>query len=120
MVGLGSAAAQARPIELGLDGAVAVKVDEPRVFTVSLPIQTFRVGFFVSEQVAVEPRVAWNLVKVQDLDAVSTLSGEVGLLYHFAASPERSRAFVRPFAGIDLIGAAGETASQVTVGGALG
>lgn len=117
---VGPLAAQNRPIELGLDGGFAYKLDDPTAFTIQLPLQAFRVGFFASEQVSVEPAVAWNLIKVSDLDAVYTLSGLVGLLYHFTPGRERSQVYVRPFAGVDLVGGGGETANQFSVGGGIG
>jgi len=117
---IGIAGAQQRPIELGLDAGLGITTTDPSVVTISFPIQSFRVGFFVSDQLSLEPQVAWNLLKVSDADAVYTLGAELGLLYHFSADQDRSRLHVRPLAGVSLFGGGGDTASQFSAGGALG
>src|SRR5215210_7756759 len=50
----------ARPIELGLDGGISVGFDNPNVTTVSLPVQALRVGFFMNDNLSLEPRFNFN------------------------------------------------------------
>jgi len=48
------------PIEFGIDGGVIFGLDAPRQTVVALPLQDFRIGFLVSDKVALEPRFNLN------------------------------------------------------------
>jgi hypothetical protein len=112
--------AQGRPAELGIDGGLAILLDGGSSFSFQLPFQSLRVGVFTSDAVSFEPAVALNYLKFEGVSAVYTLDFALGGLYHFVSDRGRSQPYVRPFAGIELIGAGGETISQFHAGGAFG
>ncbi len=109
-----------KPVELGLDAGFSYKANSPTVFAAAVPVQSFRVGFFASDVVSVEPRLSWNLLKLEGASSLNTLSGELGVLVHFSRDRERPQGYFRPLAAADLITGGGETVSQFSVGGALG
>jgi hypothetical protein len=85
------------PIELGIDGGVIFGLDAPRVTVVSLPLQDFRIGFLVTDDLAIEPR--FNLNSVHGNGAsVTTYDFALGLVYQ----PDRvGKGFYgRPFIGV--------------------
>lgn len=109
-----------KPVELGLDGGFSYKANSPTLFAATVPVQSVRVGFFASDQVPVEPRVSWNLLKFEDESALSTLGAELGVLVHFSRDRERPQGYFRPLVGLELFTGGGETVSQFSVGGAIG
>lgn len=109
-----------RPVELGIDGGLAFKLNEPTAVQLALPISTFRAGFFVSDAVSIEPRISLDWTKVSELDAFYALSAGLGALFHFGQGGDRARGYVRPFAGLELLGGGGESVSQLQVGGGIG
>jgi len=48
------------PIELGIDGGVTFGLDNPKTTIVALPTQVFRLGYFLNDNVEIEPRVSIN------------------------------------------------------------
>jgi len=93
----GSALAQDRPIELGVDAALTyesrggtdvglpagpVSVDFPDVFDVQVPIRSVRAGFYVSEAISIEPALAFRFADVEDGGSSVTLSLFGDVLYH--------------------------------------
>ncbi len=113
-------AAQGKPVEFGLDAGLGFKVNDPTLVTFGIPVQSFRVGFAAGNQVSVEPRIAFNFAKPEGDDAVYTLGAELGFLYHFTAEAERSRAYVRPFAGVELFDFGVDNANQFHLGAGIG
>jgi hypothetical protein len=112
-----------RPIELGIDGSVTFQLEEPHVTSVLLPFQRFRVGFFTSENVSVEPSLALNYFHVSGASQTG-LTADLGLLYHFPAAPSGARFYLRPFGGLSLNASSGEgsddTVTRFHLGGGLG
>jgi hypothetical protein len=94
------ATAQGNLVELGLDGTVAVGLDDPRVTTIGIPIQQFRAGFFTSPTISWEPTFAMNYVRVEGLGHFSAMSLGMGVLIHLSPDRSRARSYVRPFAGV--------------------
>ncbi len=120
------ASAQGRPIELGID-ALSLGVDVFSAFgqtatvtTVSVPEGSFRAGFFVGDQVSVEPRIAFDYVKVEDVDAVTVGTFSLGALYHFTPERQSSQVYLRPVGSISFVDFGGQSASQVFLGVGLG
>lgn len=111
-------AAQSRPIELGLDAGFDYKLNSPHLTTIGLPIQDLRVGFGVSDQISLEPRVSFNYLKPENVDAVWTLSLGAGLLFHL--NEIRQGVYLRPFGSWNHIDAGGASASQFAAGGGVG
>lgn len=108
-------AQSSHPIEFGVDAGVSFTTGDPKVTTISVPLQSLRVGFYLSERVAIEPALAFNYAKSGDF-SFSTLSPELGLLYDLTESRREPQFFVRPFAGVIRTAADDGTGSEsVTV-----
>jgi hypothetical protein len=103
-----------------VDAAVATTVgSDPHITTVAIPAAQFRIGFFVSNDLSIEPRVAITSIS-GDGSTFTTYAGELGVLYHFIPG-ERvgSGVYVRPFAG--FMGESGDGSdTQADVGIGLG
>ena len=89
----------ARPIEFGIDGALIFGLDDPRYAALVIPMPVFRVGFLMTDRVALEPRL--QLVTVRGGGQTATDYGlELGVVY----SPNGDRVgrglYARPFIGI--------------------
>ncbi len=106
------------PIELGLDAALAIRLDEPRVTTLTIPFQRFRVGIFTSPTRSFEPWLAVNLAAVQGGGNFSTINLGLGVLFHLSPDRTRTQAYVRPFAGLTTLsgGGASETDPHLGIG----
>ena len=114
-----SSASTARPIELGMDGGISVGFDDPNVTTVSLPVQALRVGFFMNDNISLEPRFNFNSVSGGGV-SVRSYSLELGALYHLGGYSNGSGLYVRPFAGIAGVGGDLGSGSDGFVGAGAG
>jgi hypothetical protein len=112
--------AQQQPVELGIDGGLAISFNGNTSTAFRLPFQSLRAGFFPSDAVSLEPAVAVNYLKIEGIDAIYTLGLELGGLFHFVSDRSRSQPYFRPFAGIQLFASGGESASQFHAGGGFG
>lgn len=108
--------AQATPVELGIDAALAVTIDDPRVTTLGIPVQQFRVGFHTSPTLSVEPTLAINYINIEGFGDVSTLSLGLGLLFHTSPNRARGRAYFRPFGGFVKVSDGGDTSPNIGIG----
>ena len=116
-----AALAQGRPIEIGFNSGIGVSfAGGSNAIEVAVPVQTVRVGFFVADQISLEPAVGFTLVKPEDFDASYQLSAALSGLYHLSASNARAQPYVRAQGQFLLAGAGGESASQFGVGGGIG
>lgn len=115
-----SSAMAQRPIELGIDAGVEFGLDDPSTTVISLPIQSFRVGFFLSDRASLEPNLTWNWLKFEGEDAVYTLGAGLGLLYHFTTDTDRAQLYVRPNVEMARVGGGGESLSQFQAGIGIG
>lgn len=115
-----SGSAQGRPVELGIDAGGTLDLSAGNAVVIGIPVQDFRAGFFISDAVSVEPRVALNYLDGDGGDAIVTVAAQLGPMIHF--SPERGRAqgYVRPFGGLNFLKVGGESDTQFALGGALG
>lgn len=95
-----NAAPAGRTVELGIDAAIARNFGDSPYTTITIPDAQFRVGFFVNNNVSIEPRVSINSVSGGGSTYTEYL-GELGLLYHFVPSSRVGAGpYVRPFVGI--------------------
>ncbi len=85
-----------------------------------VPFQSFRAGFFVSDNASLEPAVSLNYLKFEGSDAIATIGLKFAALFHFSPDRDRSQPYVRPQAGLTFITAGGESASQFHLGGGFG
>lgn len=113
-------AAQKKTVELGIDAAFAYDLKEPKTAQISVPSGLFRVGFFASDRISVEPSVAFNWSKASGDDATTVIQARVGVLYHFKTDAAKSRVFVEPLLGVTHVSSGGESESQFQVGGGIG
>jgi hypothetical protein len=112
-----AAEAQDRPVELGIDAGLTVGLGDNSFNTINIPAQAFRVGFFVQDNISIEPKVGINSTSVNGHRSTN-YRAELGLLYHFFRpgmrpypSPgPRSSVYVRPFVGI--VGSSNNDASD--------
>ena len=109
--------AQANPIELGIDAALAIGLDDPRVTSLVIPIQRFRVGFFTSPTLSWEPWLALSYFSVEDGGDFSTANLGLGVLFHLTPDRTRTQTYLRPFAGFTRVSAGeGDTDAQLGFG----
>jgi hypothetical protein len=107
-----------RPLELGIDAGIAFGLEDPNVTVVAIPLQSFRIGFVMTDQVSIEPMFSLNSIRVEG-DNFTTYSAALGLLYHFGIF--RSGPYVRPFFGVTgFSGDDIEGVSQLFLGAGLG
>jgi hypothetical protein len=100
-------AAQQGAVELGIDSEMAyhiIKGDGNDVFEMSLPFATselprahngFRVGYFASDRVSIEPSLGFSYVNPQRTGYSWNLGLATAIHYHLVADPRR----VRPYLG---------------------
>lgn len=87
-----------RPVELGIDGGITFGLDDPNATLVNLPVQAFRVGFFVNDRVSIEPRFNFTSFSGGGVSAQS-YAVELGALFHPGGYRGRGL-YIRPFGGI--------------------
>ena len=88
-----------RPIEFGIDGGLAFGLDNPKVTALAIPVPVFRVGFLITEKVALEPRL--QLASVHAGGQTATGYGiELGVLYSPNGDRVGNGLYARPFIGI--------------------
>ncbi len=123
-----AAAAQDRPIELGLDAGLSVGLGDNSFNTIDIPAQAFRIGFFVQDNVSIEPKFGLNSTSANGR-RFTRYRAELGLLYHFFRPGMRARGYpgpgprssfyLRPFAG--LVGSSnGDSDTRGLIGGGVG
>lgn len=101
-------AQQSHPIEFGVDAGISVTDDDPKITTVALPVNSLRVGFYVTDRVAIEPSVTFNYTKSGG-SSFSRFAPELGLLFDLTESREAPQFFLRPFAGLERLSLDGGT-----------
>ena len=92
-----------RPLELGIDAGVSIRIGDNNGTDVAIPAQTFRLGFPVSPRTSLEPKI--GIAIHTNGDTRTDYRGELGLLYHLGSSRypgayQRAGLYVRPFLGI--------------------
>jgi outer membrane protein with beta-barrel domain len=94
------------PMELGIDGGVSFGLDNPKVTVVGLPVQTFRVGFPMTDRLAVEPRLSINSIHAGG-GSFTTYALEVGLVYSPSGDRVGNGLYGRPFIGVAGVNTSG-------------
>lgn len=110
---------RSRRLELGIDGGISVGFENPNITVVSLPVQAFRVGFFMSDRVSLEPRFNFNSISGGGT-SIRTYAFELGALGHPGGYRTGSGLYVRPFVGIQGVGGSLGSASDPYVGAGVG
>jgi hypothetical protein len=107
-------------VELGIDGAILFQLDDPTTTVVSIPVQDFRVGFFVGDRLEVEPRLSLTSVHSQG-DSFSAYTLELGVLLLPNGDRVGNGFYLRPFIGTNGVSASGAGSdNQGYAGGGLG
>jgi hypothetical protein len=94
------------PIELGIDGGVSFGLDNPKVTVVALPVQSFRVGFLMTDRIAIEPRLSLNSIHAGG-GSFTTYAFEVGLVYSPSGDRVGNGLYGRPFIGVSGVNTSG-------------
>jgi hypothetical protein len=107
-------AQQPHPIEFGVDAGLTVTNGEETSTSVTLPISSLRVGFYVSEKLAVEPALAFNYVSNQfgTGSSATAFRPELGLVYDLSSVRTAPQFYVRPFVGLTSISFGGDDATD--------
>jgi hypothetical protein len=88
-----------RPIEFGVDGALIFGLDDPRFTALVIPMPVFRVGFQMTDKVALEPKL--QLATVRGGGVTATDYGiEIGVVYSPNGDRVGNGLYGRPFIGI--------------------
>ncbi len=113
-------------MEFGIDGNIGyILTDDINgfeaddVFAITIPVTAFRFGYFVSDQISVEPAIAVEFFS-SDGDSFTDLGLGVGLLYHFSADAAKTRPFVRFSPTIRFVDGGDNSASQFGLVGQAG
>ena len=111
--------AQGRPVELGIDAGGTFDLAADAV-AIGIPVQDFRAGFFISDAVSVEPRLALNYLDGNGGSSIVALSAQLGPVIHLAPHRGRTQGYVRPFGGLNFLKVGNDSDAQLAVGGAIG
>jgi hypothetical protein len=113
------ASGQSSLIEFGVDGALSIALENPRVTTIGIPVQQFRVGFFTSSTLSWEPALAIDYVNVEGAGDASRITLQLGALFHRSSIRTRSQVYLRPFGGFTSFSAGG-TNTDANIGFGVG
>jgi len=114
------ASAQAKPIELGLDGTISFGLNDPSRTDINLPVGNFRIGFMSKPNWEIEPFGSFNYADVAS-NSTTLLNLGVGALYLFQSDRTRDQWYVRPFLGLAHASfEGGPTGNQFELGGGAG
>jgi hypothetical protein len=94
------------PVELGIDGGVTFGLDDPNITVVALPLQDFRLGYFIDDKLELEPRFNVNSVHGAGV-SITTYGLELGVLYLPSGDRIGKGLYFRPFLGVVGINAGG-------------
>lgn len=100
--GAAAPASQAKPVELGIDGGMVFGLSDPKSTSIALPLQDFRAGFMLDEQMELEPFGAFNYFS-QGGSSTTMLGIGTGLLYHFSPIRSQPQVYVRPLAQLSFL-----------------
>lgn len=108
-------------LELGVDGGIAFGLDDPHTTVIALPVQNFRLGYFASDKVEIEPRFFVNSLHIADIGTLTTYSVEVGALFMPGGDRAGNGLYIRPFGGFTGIsGSGGNSDSNGVLGAGIG
>jgi hypothetical protein len=116
--------------EFGLDGMIAGRlfddsfqgtpISTDDAFLVGVPLQIFRVGFYVSDRIELEPSTSFTLVSLGG-DTAHELGLNLNLLSHLSSQPGKAAPYVRLGGGLlSLDGGGGSSVTQFHANGGFG
>ena len=122
----GDLVAQSRPVEIGFDTGLVLSITSDKdgweywnTTEIAVPLQSIRVGFFVSDRVSIEPSVSFSYTDFGD-ESLTTLGLGAGVLYHFTDDATQPRFYIGGGAALGMIDVVDETETQFAVGVGLG
>lgn len=99
------------PVELGIDAGVVFGLDNPNTTLVSIPVQDFRLGYFIDDKLELEPR--FNLNSIHSSGASLTTYGfELGLLFIPSGDRIGRGFYIRPLLGVIGVSVSGAGGSN--------
>ena len=112
-------------MEFGVDAGASFDLSTPRVTTISIPVQSFRVGFYINDRISLEPMVSVISETVSSTKTISggtttDYAGALGLLWHFHTDPIGAGPYLRPFAGFSGDHSGGVSDTRAIAGGGVG
>lgn len=105
------------PVELGIDAGVSFGLDDPNVTVVTLPVQDFRLGYFISDNLELEPRFSLNSLR-GDGNTLTSYGVVLGVLFIPSGDRIGKGLYVRPFLGVQGISVSGAGNDNSGYGGA--
>jgi hypothetical protein len=105
-VGAQRSSQRSGPIELGIDGGVSFLFASPTLTHVALPVQDFRLGYFLNNKAEIEPRFNINSLHANS-GGVTTYGFELGLLLIPNGDRVGNGLYLRPFAGVTGVSVTG-------------
>jgi len=95
-------------IELGVDAGITFGLDDPNLTVIAIPVQSFRLGYFVSDKLELEPRFLVNSLHVGGGGGtLTTYSFEIGALFLPSGDRVGRGLYIRPFGGFAGVSASG-------------
>jgi len=107
------------PIELGIDGGLTFGLDDPNGTLLQIPIQSFRVGYFLNDRFEIEPRIAIVSSSGGGGGTSTAYVLEAGLLYQPNGDRVGKGLYFRPFVGVSGFttpGPGDDNAGEVGIG----
>src|SRR5258705_1028968 len=104
--------------ELGTDAGLNFGLSNPSVTTLSVLSQSFRAGYYLTNEWSIEPFLGLNYVKFEGVDGTTLYNFGAGGLYHFSTNRTARQFYLRPF--VTFVGASGPGPDQSNVGVGLG
>src|SRR5688500_8056227 len=116
-----------RPLELGLTAAATIGLGDTSVTVVEIPARAFRIGFFFTDRISLEPKFGLTTISGGG-DTFTSYLAELGLLYHFYRTRTRTDLYpsplaafyVRPFVGLSGFSAGEDSDANGSIGARLG
>ena len=106
------------PIELGIDGGITFGLNDPTFTLIQLPVQSFRLGYFLNDRWEIEPRI--SLTSASGGGAtVTAYSLGAGLLYQPNGDRVGKGLYFRPFVavnGVNVPGPGDDNSGEVGIG----
>lgn len=102
------------PIEFGVDAGLTVTSGDETTTSISIPVSSLRVGFYIAEKIAIEPAVSLNYTSNQfGTGSSSTVfRPELGLVYDLTTVRTAPQVYVRPFVGMTSVSFGGDAPNE--------
>lgn len=116
-----------RPVELGMDAGATIGLGDNSVTVVEIPQRAFRIGFFFTDRISLEPKFGLTTISGGG-DTFTSYLAELGLLYHFYRTRTRTDLYpsplaafyVRPFVGLTGFSDGDDSDANGRIGAGLG